>query len=201
MLIRLRSPLFLDFFEKTAITLLYGWLLVRFYGELATQPANAIFLISEGIIVVLVLARRQTNQISIRPMDWIVGFCGTTIPMLAMPSSGGWIGGATLVLAGTLIAIGAQLSLRRSFGIVAANRGIKRTGLYAAVRHPMYLGYFVMYVGVLVVNPSLFNAVLLTLWAALQIIRIHAEERILMMDSTYRDHAAKVRYRLIPLVY
>ena len=91
--------------------------------------------------------------------------------------------------------------LRRSFGVVAANRGVKRSGLYAAVRHPMYLGYLVTYIGAFAVNPSSWNAVLLSVWLVFEVLRIFAEERILMQDEAYREHAAKVKFRLIPGVW
>ena len=36
-------------------------------------------------------------------------------------------------------------SLGRSFGVVAANRGIKSRGPYSFVRHPIYLGFLVAF--------------------------------------------------------
>ncbi len=85
--------------------------------------------------------------------------------------------------------------------MVAANRGIKRSGLYAAVRHPMYLGYFLANAGVLMLNPSIWNAALIALWTVCQLLRIQAEERVLFEDPIYRAHAERVRYRLLPYVY
>ena len=191
----------LDAGERVAILILYAWLVWRFAGSLADKPGNVIFIVSEGLIAALVLMRRSTDQISIRPQDWIVGALGTALPMLIGPTEGGWAGGMVLLCAGFLISLGAKLSLRRSFGIVAANRGIKRSGLYAAVRHPMYLGYVIAYAGTLMVNPGWWNAAVLVAWFGFEIARIHAEERILMQDPAYRAHAEKVRYRLLPGVW
>jgi protein-S-isoprenylcysteine O-methyltransferase Ste14 len=78
---------------------------------------------------------------------------------------------------------------------------VKRSGLYAAVRHPMYLGYLVTYVGAFALNPSAWNAVLLSVWLVFEVLRIFAEERILMQDEAYREHAAKVKFRLIPGIW
>ena len=191
----------LDTVERVLIVLLFAWLVNRFFGTLLVHPANGLFLISEGVIAAMVLLRRPTEEISLRPIDWLIGLAGTALPMLMTPSEGGWPAGVILVAIGFAISLGAKLSLRRSFGIVAANRGVKRTGLYAAVRHPMYLGYVVGYVGVLMMNPAPWNAVILAFWFAFEIARIHAEERILMRDVAYRAHAQKVRFRLIPGVY
>jgi protein-S-isoprenylcysteine O-methyltransferase Ste14 len=191
----------LDGAERVAIVVLYIMLVHRFVGDLAAKPANILFIVSEGLIAVMVLLRRGAEVISLRPVDWLTGVLGTALPMLYHPTGGGWTGGAMLMAAGLLISLGAKLSLRRSFGVVAANRGVKRSGLYAAVRHPMYLGYLITYIGALAVNPSVWNAVLLSTWLVFEVLRIFAEERILMQDETYREHAAKVKFRLVPGIW
>ncbi|MBU2587910.1 MAG: isoprenylcysteine carboxylmethyltransferase family protein [Alphaproteobacteria bacterium] len=195
------TRLLLDLSERIAIVLLFVWLCSRFYASLDETPFNLFFLVSEGIVALFVLFRRATENISIKPFDWAVGVIGTMLPMLISPSGNGWPIGVVFLIAGLGISLGAKISLRRSFGVVAANRGVKCDGLYGAVRHPMYLGYFLTYAGVLMLNPSVFNAALLTLWAACQIARIIAEERVLLQDATYQAHARKVRFRLIPYVY
>lgn len=195
------SRIMLDWFERIALVLLFGWLCSRFYQSLDETPFNLFYLFAEGAVALFVLFRRTTDQVSTRPYDWTVGFVGTMLPMLVIPSGNGWSTGVVFLLAGLFISLGAKLSLRRSFGVVAANRGVKRTGLYAAVRHPMYLGYFLTYAGILMLNPSLFNLGLLSLWAVMQIARIVAEEKVLFQDETYRAHAEKVRFRLVPFVY
>lgn len=191
----------LDWFERITLLALFAWLCTRFYQSLDETPLNLFYLFAEGSVALFVLFRRTTDQVSTRPYDWTVGFVGTMLPMLVIPSGHGWSGGVIFLIAGLFISLGAKLSLRRSFGVVAANRGVKRTGLYAAVRHPMYLGYFLTYAGILMLNPSLFNLGILSLWAVLQIARIVAEEKVLFEDAAYRDHAAKVRFRLVPFVY
>ena len=188
-------------FERIVITILFVWLSYRVLVNLDNAPVNLLFLVSEGAVALFVLFRRTTDQISVRPFDWIIAFVGTMLAMLVTPSGGGWVGGVVFLLAGMLLSLGAKFSLRRSFGVVAANRGIKKGGLYAAVRHPMYLGYFLSNAGVLMINPSWLNAAVLGMWAVCQIVRIHAEERILLQDADYRDHAQKVRFRIVPYVY
>lgn len=198
---KLTLPRILDGAERIAVVVLYALLVHRFVGDLGHKPGNILLMVSEGLIVVMVLFRRGTGDITLRPADWLTGVLGTALPMLVQPTGGGWSGGAVLMAAGLVISFGAKLSLRRSFGIIAANRGVKRTGLYAVVRHPMYLGYLVTYVGVIALNPSLWNAVLLSCWLAFEVLRVFAEERILMQDPAYRDHAAKVKFRLVPGVW
>lgn len=195
------NRLWLDWFERSAIVLLFAWLSYRIYGSLDETPFNLFFLISEGAVALFVLLRRTTDQISVKPFDWAVGVAGTMLPMLLIPSGNGWSGGAVCLIAGVALALGAKFSLRRSFGVVAANRGIKSDGLYGVVRHPMYLGYFLANAGVLMLNPSILNAGLLSLWTACQVARIQAEEHVLLQDPIYLAHSRKVRFRLLPLVY
>ena len=191
----------MDGVERGAISLLYAWLVYRLIGVVAAEPGNLVFLMSEGLVAAFVIFRRSTDQISLRVSDWAIGILGTMLPMLVAPSGGGWTGWGALMLVGLAISLGAKLSLRRSFGVIAANRGVKKTGLYAVVRHPMYLGYFITNGGMILLNPSPGNAALLAAWTACQIYRIHAEERMLMQADDYRSHAQKVRFRLLPFVY
>jgi len=196
-----RLSLLLDGAERILIVGLFAWLTVRVAASLGETPGNIVFLFSEGLVTTFVLLRRPTDMISLRPFDWIIGTAGTALPMLIAPVGGGWIGAVAFCLLGLAISVGAKLSLRRSFGVVAANRGVKSDGLYGAVRHPMYLGYFILNGGMLVLNPSIWNAVILVVWAGCQLARIAAEERILVQDEAYRRHTEKVRFRLLPLVY
>jgi protein-S-isoprenylcysteine O-methyltransferase Ste14 len=156
------------------------------------------------MIGVFILLRRRTDAVSVRPMDWAVAASGTALPL--MVAAGGkplMPAAVTLVimLAGFGLSFWAKLLLRRSFGLVAANRGVKKGGPYGIVRHPMYLGYLIAQVGFLISNPILWNLVVYSTAFLSQLIRIGAEERILMEDAAYRAHALKVRYRLIPGVF
>ena len=196
-----KTRLTIDLLERVVLVALYIWLCYRIIGNLDKSPLNALFMVAEGTVAVLILFRKATDQISVRARDWFIGFAGAMLPLLIMPSGGGVWSGATLLMAGMIISLWAKLNLWRSFGVVAANRGIKRAGIYGAVRHPMYLGYFLSNIGVLMLNPSWFNAGLLALWSLFQLARIQAEERVLMLDPVYQAHAEKVRYRLLPKVY
>jgi protein-S-isoprenylcysteine O-methyltransferase Ste14 len=105
------------------------------------------------------------------------------------------------MLTGLYIQISAKLILGRSFGILAANRGIKVDGPYRVIRHPIYAGYTVTHIGFLLAFPSLWNAVLYSTELAIQITRLLREEFLLKQDQTYRDYASRVRYRLIPMIF
>lgn len=69
--------------------------------------------------------------------------------------------------------------LRRAFSIEPAARRLVTSGPYAFARHPVYTGYFVQYIGMLITFPTLPFALVLIVWAALMTDRMRLEEGIL----------------------
>jgi protein-S-isoprenylcysteine O-methyltransferase Ste14 len=130
-----------------------------------------------------------------------IAFLGSGLPLLARPGHTALIpeqAAFWFMLTGGVIAIWAKMALRRSFGAIAANRGVKRGGPYRFVRHPMYLGYMIIQAGFLLAYFSLsLLALYLVLWI-IQILRIHEEEKVLLQDAAYRDFANDVPRRLVP---
>jgi len=192
----------LDVLEKLVLVVLLGWLALRLVPQLANTPINVVYLGSETLAVGMVAFRRATTQISVKPADWLVSFVGTFLPLLVERSDrpGVALGGLFMLL-GLGTTIGAYLSLRRSFGVVAANRGVQTDGIYGAVRHPMYLGYFLTLTGFLLTNPTVWNAAVYGVWVGCQFHRIRAEEQLLIADPAYVVFTHRVRYRLLPWIY
>lgn len=151
-------------------------------------------------LVAFMFLIRSPAQKTGAPWETLLALVGAFLPVLVpRPASGGlaWLGGTiqTLSLAGALAAL---ISLGRSFAIAPADRGLKTKGLYGWVRHPLYAMEIVFYIGYLVANPSWRNTLALSVTAAIQIIRIYLEERIL---EGYEGYAAQVRWRLLPFVW
>ena len=201
-----RLSLLLDLVERIALAGLFGYFVYDIATDfVATRSlASLLLLVSEGMVVVFVLIRRRTTDISLRPQDWLLAFLGTTLPLLARPG-GDALGPAgaliAIMLVGMILQIAAKLFLRRSFGIVAANRGVRIGGPYRLMRHPMYAGYILTQFGFLIINPTMWNLAIYVASWAMQYGRIIAEERILMRDDQYRDFAERVPHRLIPGVF
>jgi protein-S-isoprenylcysteine O-methyltransferase Ste14 len=73
------------------------------------------------------------------------------------------------------------------------------TGPYAFVRHPMYSGMMLFFVGVPLLLGSWWGLVIAPVFFLLFAIRTRIEERELMRGLPgYADYAARVRYRLVP---
>jgi len=194
----------LDYAERLLLIILFAGFAIRIFGSLGANPFNLLALISDGFVVFFLLIRRSAGAVSSRPLDWIVAMLGTMLPLLARPGGeplASALVTALIMLFGLTVSFWAKLSLQRSFGIAAANRGVVSTGPYRIVRHPMYAGYVVVHVGFLLANPLLWNLALYVAAFVCQIVRIIAEERILAQDPAYADLMTKVRRRLIPGVF
>ena len=204
---RFASAAVLDAIEKYAMATLFAFFAYRMIqAYLDTGSAVPLIYMTDQLVVLFfILIRRSTKDLSLRVDDWLVGLAGTLFPILISPPSSTPIAPPvvllTLVVLGFAIHLSAKLALRRSFGIIAANRGVKVSGPYKLVRHPMYLGYIVSQLGILLAGPTLLNIVLIGTCWILFVLRIIAEERVLMRDDAYRDFASRTRHRLVPGVY
>jgi protein-S-isoprenylcysteine O-methyltransferase Ste14 len=197
----------LDMFERVALSLIFVFMTVNFFHAwmLGANYSSAVVLLGEAMVVVFVICRRITENVSARPGDWVLAVIGTMSPLLVQPTLGAGLVPificTLMMIAGLVIQLAAKLTLRRSFGAVAANRGVKVGGPYRFVRHPMYAGYLLLHIGFLLANPSWWNAAVYLICQTCQVGRILAEERLLGDDVKYRSFAAQVRYRLIPGIF
>ena len=193
----------LDRVEQAVVFLFFGLLCERIVRS--GNPFAAVTLVSEGAIAICVLIRQPTSDISYRPLDWVLAIIATTGSLLVVPIHASppqlIVPAVALVAAGNAFQLSAKLVMRRSFGIGPANRGVKVSGPYKLVRHPMYAGYFVANMGVLMLMPSWYNLmVYLTAWTA-QAFRLEAEEKLLSKDPAYCALRKHVRFLVVPGLY
>jgi protein-S-isoprenylcysteine O-methyltransferase Ste14 len=196
-------PAVLDRAEQVLILALWAFLVQRVvYSDNVFAP---LLVLSETAVVVFVLIRRPTQTISLRLGDWLLAITATLSPLLITPGAQGpvflTIPAIVLIGGGNCMQLWAKLSLRRSFGIAPANRGIKVSGPYRFVRHPMYAGYLATHIGLFMVMPSLLNLALYFVAWWSQILRLLAEERLLSQDPAYREFKEVTPYRLVPGVF
>lgn len=165
---------------------------------------SLMWIVSEGLVILLLVFRRESRRLSARPWDWTVALGGSFTVLLVRPTASAIVPdslGVLLLVAGTAVEVHAKLFLGRSFGLVAADRGIVLNGPYRIVRHPIYLGYLVTHIGFLLTNWSLRNIAAYLVVYCFQIARILAEERLLKTNGLYRAYCEQVRYRLMPGVF
>lgn len=163
---------------------------------------GGLFLVEQAWFVGAFLLRRPARTVSTKLSSWLLAASGTFGGLLLRPAGlhpvWGVRAGFALQVAGLLIAIGALVALGRSFGFVAADRGVVTRGPYAVVRHPVYAGYLLIQCGYVAQALSWRNAAVLLFVTACNIGRTIAEERLLAVSGDYQGYRQRVRWRLIP---
>lgn len=199
----LLQPRVLDRIEQiviVAVWALFAWRMA--HAPNAYAPA---VMVSETAVMLFTVFRRPTEAISLRLGDWMLATTATLAPLLIIPNADPYpqLAGLALFLMffGNCWQAWAKLILRRSFGITPANRGVKISGCYKFMRHPMYAGYLLVHLGALMVMFSVYNLAIYAIGWTAQILRLLAEERLLGEDPTYRAYMAQVRWRLIPGIF
>lgn len=186
--------LFYAFFLRSAIT---------FWVETGSVVGLGLVLFN-SLIVTSLLARRRAVAVTGSITNWVLAMLVQLIPLLLRPtgstshllaviSAGGQLAGLAIMVASLLV-------LFRSFGIVAANRGITTRGLYALVRHPLYTGELLFFISFLTANWSFQNAYLVGVLILVQVVRSFQEETLLLQDPHYAKYRADVAHRFIPRI-
>jgi protein-S-isoprenylcysteine O-methyltransferase Ste14 len=76
------------------------------------------------------------------------------------------------------------------------------TGPYAIIRHPMYLGFLVMYLATPIALGSWWAVPVFSLYIPILVWRILSEEKVLLRDlEGYREYCRERRYRLLPFIW
>jgi protein-S-isoprenylcysteine O-methyltransferase Ste14 len=194
---------FADFGARASICALFVFFATQIGGEFGRtgHVTGLLLLVSELLVVLLTVARRPAVVID-RAMStrlvaaismigiYFIRPVGTPLaPDLAT---------ATVSGAGLLAIIAAKLTLGRSFGLMPANRGIVRRGIYRVVRHPIYAGYLVTHAAFLIAHPTMWNCALIFTSDAALLVRAVFEERTLARDAEYADYMQQVRWRVLP---
>jgi protein-S-isoprenylcysteine O-methyltransferase Ste14 len=107
----------------------------------------------------------------------------------------------TVIVAANVLGIVTLLNLGRSFGVFIAFREVRTTGLYAVVRHPMYLTDILLRVGYLISHFTAFIVAAFVLSTACYVYRALLEERFLSRQPEYAEYLQRVKYRFIPYVF
>jgi protein-S-isoprenylcysteine O-methyltransferase Ste14 len=191
---------FIRFAERVVLIILAGSVIWRLWPELSLHPHIILLLASEiSAVIFLLIQRKGTWSTSF--YTTFIAFAGTSAALLVTPGgvtlAPDWIT-APLIWTGTALALAAKLSLRRSFGLVPANRGVKVSGAYRFVRHPMYTGYVLNHIGFLLLFFSAWNVAVYAITWTLLYLRAIEEERFLLQDPKYVEYANTVKALIVP---
>jgi protein-S-isoprenylcysteine O-methyltransferase Ste14 len=178
------------------------------YSNLASfldNPRVSVFLIvvAETVAALFLIIRRDPDETWHSWQTWLTTTCGTLAPLLLRPVANAEdiLIGEALIIFGFAMQILALASLNRSFGLLPALRGVKSSGLYAWVRHPLYAAYVIIFSGYVISNLSVANVAVAVAGVAFLVMRIHYEEALLIKQADYRTYAGQTRWRLIPAIW
>jgi protein-S-isoprenylcysteine O-methyltransferase Ste14 len=123
------------------------------------------------------------------PASWQISLSPTVLqlPLLAA--------GLVCIIIGPAIAFWGMLHLGRSFGVYVTVRTVVMTGPYKWIRHPMYLGWIFMNIGLVLANFSGFYFLLFAINLPLIIYRAGLEQAQLSAHSAeYREYMKHTRF-------
>jgi protein-S-isoprenylcysteine O-methyltransferase Ste14 len=177
---------------------------LHFYLE-SHRPIGIVFTVQQTLVAVAYLVRRPAQRVTRRLDDWCLAFAGTFSGVLLRPDGehpawGIWTG-TLLQLVGVAVVAASILSLGRSFGFAAADRGVVTRGASRVVRHPMYAAYLLLGSGYLLQSLPVRNAAIVVIGTLCNGGRALAEERLLATNRDYLAYRRRVRRRVIPGVW
>jgi len=203
----------LDALMRLPLSVLAAYFLWREWGALeaaqgalnvTARVATMLFL---ALIAVMTLARRRPVR---KSEGWLPRFAALAgllmlyaLPVFprAAPDAAFDAAALGLLVAGHFLCAVTLLQLGRSFSVMPEARRLVTAGLYARIRHPLYLAEAVAALGVFLLYRSPGAAVLVAAQFAVQLWRMHEEEKVL--EAQFPEYAAyRARTaRLIPGVY
>jgi len=156
------------------------------------------------IVIVTMVSRTAPVRITPNPWYWLLTFVASYwgFFLSALIERGGAIvpdvvSNAISIVA-LAVAVYARLSLGRSMGLVPAQRVIVTRGAYRFVRHPIYAGIFIGYLGFMLRMYSPRNVALALIGSGLFVVKSFIEEGFLREDREYADYLTRVRRRWFP---
>jgi protein-S-isoprenylcysteine O-methyltransferase Ste14 len=164
------------------------------------------FAIGTLIAFLTMILRRPPKRVTPNPLYWLLAFAATYWPLLTLgviqegrPAVSSLVSDAVAIGSLAMIAW-ARLSLGRNIGMVPAQREIVTSGAYRYLRHPIYTGLFLGYLGVALRAYSPRNVLIVGLGISWYLIKSFVEENFLRADPLYAAYLREVRARWIPFV-
>lgn len=161
--------------------MMVGFGVVAFYRWQQTQLIFFLLLVLRDFAAGYFFLKRNPAHSKGPKLLKVLAYLSSAIPLLYLDST---VSSKTLFLAsdllaivGFLIVVLATVELGTSIGISPANRGLVRSGIYRYIKHPMYLGYVVSEIGLVILNPL--NTILLAISIVFYGFRARAEKIVL----------------------
>jgi protein-S-isoprenylcysteine O-methyltransferase Ste14 len=180
----------------------YEVIRIMMRGEM--NLARASILIQFLIIIVTMVIRTTPVRVTPNPWYWLLAFAityyGLFVAVFAQRGTAlvpRAVSDSVSILA-LIVAVYARLSLGRSIGFVPAQRDIITRGAYRFVRHPIYTGLILSYIGFSLRMFSPRNVTMSVIVIGLIVLKSFIEERFLREAPAYAYYLERVRWRWFP---
>ena len=161
--------------------MMVGFGIVAFYRWQQTQLIFFLLLVLRDFAAGYFFLKRKPAQSKGPKFLTVLAYLSSAMPLLYLDSTVSlkalFLVSDLLAIVGFLIVVLATVELGTSIGISPANRGLVRSGIYRYIKHPMYLGYVVSELGLVILNPL--NAALFLISLFLYYSRAKAERQVL----------------------
>lgn len=151
--------------------------------------------------------KKQSGVVRMSGLSFIVGFVVAGLDYRygwSVVPNGVMIGSSALLL---LSYVGYMEVMRENIWLsrtieVAENQKVVDTGLYAIVRHPMYLFTLLLFLSMPLVLGSMWALIPFAINIPVIVIRTLDEERLLKAElEGYADYCSRVKWRILPFVW
>jgi protein-S-isoprenylcysteine O-methyltransferase Ste14 len=184
------------------VPFLYEVIRILMRGEMNISRASIV--IQFLIIIVTMVMRTTPVRVTPNPWYWLLAFAltyyGFFVAVFAQTGTAlvpRAVSGSVSILA-LIVAVYARLSLGRSIGFVPAQRDIITRGAYRFVRHPIYTGLILAYIGFSLRMFSPRNVTMSVIVIGLIVLKRFIEEGFLRDVPEYADYLDRVRWRWFP---
>jgi protein-S-isoprenylcysteine O-methyltransferase Ste14 len=156
------------------------------------------------IIIATMVFRTAPVRVTPNPWYWLLAFAvtyyGLFVAVFAQrgaPLVPPAVSDSISILA-LIVGVYARLSLGRSIGFVPAQRDIITGGAYRFVRHPIYTGLILSYIGFSLRMFSPRNVTMSVMVIGLIVLKSFIEEGFLRKAPEYANYLERVRWRWFP---
>lgn len=161
--------------------MMIGFGAVAFYRWYQTQLLFFLLLVLRDFVAGYFFVKRKPAQEKASLIPRMMAYVSSAMPLLylgpTVDTKSLFLASDLLAILGFLVVAFATAELGTSIGISPAKRGLVRNGIYHYIKHPMYLGYVVSELGLVILNPL--NAALFGFSISFYIFRGLSENRIL----------------------
>lgn len=165
--------------------------------RLAHPNALAVLLAAESALAAYLLIFRRkahsTSPVWVQIISWASAFLPLAMDTSSMPP---WV--IYLSMPGLILVILSQVSIRSSFSISPADRGLVFSGPYRRIRHPMYAGELASLLPIVLLNSSFWNVFVGLIFFCSIMWRIRQEETLL---KNYELYSQFVQWKMLPGVW